>query len=451
MGPGDRMNWHQLLAKTRLGRESDPPLTDVRSEYLRDWDRIVYSSAFRRLQDKTQVFPLAESDYVRTRLTHSLEVSSVGRSLGTLAGAFVADNEGWQGNDLIAQDCGSIVGTACLAHDIGNPPFGHSGEDAIRHWFKSGNHRFLDQLAPDQKEDLLKFEGNAQGFRILTRLQNSTNSGGLQLTYAVLAAYTKYPRGSASSGCDTSRVSEKKFGYCAEDANNFQAVAQGVGLIEKRPGVFARHPLAFLMEAADDICYRIVDLEDGHRVGRVSFDTTQTLLEPIAVVSAGELSNSLSYQKIDDDKRKVEYLRAHAINTLIHGVVDVFKKKYESIMNGTLDRDLISLCDYTDALEQIKKVSTARVYSAPNVLHIEAAGFDVLGGLLDKVVPALLYDGSSDNHSLKKLRQVIPKQFCGGSTSYERLLAATDFVSGMTDTYAVNLFRRLSGIDLPNG
>jgi dGTPase len=442
------MNWDKLLSKTRLGRESSPSAKDVRSEYLRDWDRIVYSSAFRRLQDKTQVFPLAESDYVRTRLTHSLEVSSVGRSLGTLAGEIIAKRESVDSS--ILQDCGSIVATACLAHDIGNPPFGHSGEDAIRNWFKFAGRWCLDKIEPEHHEDFLNFEGNAQGFRVQTRLQNSTNQGGLQLTYAVLGAYTKYPRGSGSVGCNTELISEKKYGYFVGDADNFQKVANGISLIEKRPGVYARHPLAFLMEAADDICYRIVDLEDGHRVGRVSFQETEHLLWEI-VADTIHASSEAVYRAIDDPKQKIEYLRAHAISCLIDAVVDVFGQRYDEIMKGTLEEDLVSLCTLNPQLEAIKKKSKAQVYSTPNVLHIEAAGFKVLGGLLELVVPTLLAGGITENMSEKKLWDIIPLQFRKGATPYERLLSATDFVSGMTDTYAVTTYKRLSGIELPTG
>lgn len=442
-----RMDWKLLLNKTRLGREKDTVSEDIRSEYMRDWDRIVYSSAFRRLQDKTQVFPLAESDYVRTRLTHSIEVSSVGRSLGTLVGGFVAGKEGL---DESPQDFGNIVSTACLAHDIGNPPFGHSGEEAIRTWFRGSGEKYLDALSAHEREDFLNFEGNAQGFRILTRLQNAVDRGGFQLTYAVLAAYMKYPRGSYPEAFEKKVVSEKKFGYYLHDISSFVAIANGVGLIKRREGAYARHPLAFLMEAADDICYRVIDLEDGHRLGRVSFQETEGLLKPIAISPGEDIARS-SYAFIEDERGKVEYLRARAINNVIISVVEVFKSRYEDIMAGRLEEDLTSLCEYADRLEDIKAVSKKHVYSAPNVLHVEAAGFEVLGGLLDKVVPALLLDEDTRTSADKKIVTIVPPQFTRGATPYEKMLAATDFVSGMTDSFAVTLFRRLRGIELPSG
>lgn len=442
-----RMDWMRLLERARLARESDPLQNDVRSEYMRDWDRIVYSSAFRRMQDKTQVFPLAESDYVRTRLTHSIEVSSVGRSLGTLVGGFVVEKEKL---DIAPQDFGNIVATACLAHDIGNPPFGHSGEEAIRSWFSGSGSRFLSGLTVEEQEDFLNFEGNAQGFRILTRLQNAVGRGGMQLTYAVLAAYMKYPRASYPHNGNKSLVSEKKFGYYLNDRDTFLKVAKQVGLIEKREGTYTRHPLAFLMEAADDICYQVIDLEDGHRVGRVSFAETEVLLKPIAFQTNEDPLKS-SYADIDDERGKIEYLRARAINNMVESVVEVFKSHYESIMNGSFENDLTSHSAYLDQLELIRRVSREKVYAAPNVLHIEAAGFEVLGGLLDKVVPALVLDKDQSTSVDKKIYSIIPRQFTHGKSRYEQMLAATDFVSGMTDTYAVTLFRRLRGIDLPTG
>lgn len=446
------MDWKQLLSTERLGRGQEPK-TDARSEYQRDYDRIVFSSAFRRLQDKTQVFPLAESDYVRTRLTHSVEVSCVGRSLGTLAGSIVIKRSGLE--DFQAQEFGNIVAAACLAHDIGNPPFGHSGEDAIKTWFEGPGMSYLKDLAPEQKQDFLKFEGNAQGFRVLSRLQNKINGGGLQLTYAVLGAYSKYPRRAHVSSLEGSeKVSEKKFGFFIGDEEWFVKVADGLGLTKKLDGAWSRHPLAFLMEAADDICYRIVDLEDGHRLGRVTFAEAENLLKPIAFNSKSKGKQmSRSYRDIDenDDKGKFEYLRAKAINSLILDAISVFEENYDRLMQGTLEQDLMSQSRFSNELKAIKELSRRKVYVAPNVLHIEAAGFEVLGGLLDKIVPALIGTDSSRSSAEKKILEIIPEQFRKGKTHYERLLHATDFVSGMTDSFAVTLYRRLRGIELPRG
>lgn len=442
------MEWSKLLSNLRLCRSDEQNKEDVRSEFQRDYDRIVYSSAFRRLQDKTQVFPLAESDYVRTRLTHSIEVSCVGRSLGTLAGKLVIDKE-TSLQDIQPSEFGNIVAAACLAHDIGNPPFGHSGEDAISSWFKGEGTKYLCCLTEEEKADFLRFEGNAQGFRVLTRLQSAINRGGLQLTYAVLGAYCKYPRAAFIPDFDGSKnVSEKKFGFMQGDSELFKEVAENLGLKNKQDNAWSRHPLAFLMEAADDICYRIIDLEDGHRLGKVTFEETKKMLMKVASGKKGGIGNS--YALIDDDKKgKIEYLRAKAINNLITEAVESFKKNYNEIMKGTFERDLLSQTRYSSQLCEIKELSRIKVYESPNVLQIEAAGFEVLGGLLEKVVPALVNEDKTSAE--KKVLQLIPSQFTKGENKYEKLLCATDFVSGMTDSYAVTLYRRLRGIELPRG
>jgi dGTPase len=437
------MDWQRLVSTTRLGREDEHATTGVRTEYLRDWDRLVYSSAFRRLQDKTQVFPLSDSDYVRTRLTHSIEVSSVGRSLGMLCGQFICEKV--PGLRMDPQDFGSIIAAACLAHDIGNPPFGHSGEAAIQSWFNEKGTQYLETFSERERKDFLRFEGNAQGFRLITRLQNSHHRGGFQLTYAVLGAFGKYPRPSELP--KSKKISEKKFGYCADDAENFKAVAEGVGLVPKGDGAYCRHPLAFLMEAADDVCYNIVDLEDGHRLGRIPFVEAYRLLSPIAF-SSGQ-AESASYQLIDSNPGKVEYLRARAIGNLIESVVEVFKENYATIMDGEFEDDLVSKCKFASQLAAIKQVSISHIYTTRAVLEIEAAGFEILGGLLNKVAPALFTPEAERNLVQKKVAEIVPKQFNQGASPYQRLLGVTDYISGMTDTFALSMFRRLHGMELP--
>lgn len=441
------MDWKRLVSSKRLGRETPPSAADARSEYLKDWDRIVYSSAFRRLQDKAQVFPLAESDYVRTRLTHSIEVSSVGRSLGTLCGEFILAGTPGLADVIGAADFGSIVAAACLAHDIGNPPFGHSGEDAIQAWFADQGKGYLAGLTESQQADLCRFEGNAQGFRLISRLQNAVNRGGFQLTHAVLAAFAKYPRGASMPGMVRGRVSEKKFGYVDDDAANFAIVADDTGLIAKAPGAWCRHPLAFLMEAADDICYGVVDLEDGHRLGRVSFADVKALLWPIAFPD-GQAA-SASWTDIGDDDGRVEYLRARAIGNLVAATVAVFQREYADIMDGRFESDLVSRCRFSGELDAIADVSIRQIYATPAVLQIEAAGFEIIGGLLGKLVPALLSAEEGRSKAHRKIMQIVPAQFKSVDGDYRKLLGATDYVSGMTDTYALTLFRRLNGIELP--
>jgi dGTPase len=440
------MEWKTLLTTSRLGRETEPPSTDVRSEFQRDADRIVYSSAFRRMQDKTQVFPLAQSDYVRTRLTHSIEVAAVGRSLGTLAGAVARDTEDTE--VAPPSEFGNVVAAACLAHDIGNPPFGHSGESAIRSWFEDRGQEYLREVDEAAKTEFLKFEGNAQGFRILTRLQQPQNRGGLRLTHATLAVFSKYP--CASIGHTETRpddVSAKKFGFFRADEEHFRTVAKNVGLVEVGQTRWCRHPLTFLMEAADDICYRVIDLEDGCRVGRVPFEIAETLLRPIAT-AGGDRELEADYERIADEKGKVEFLRARAISELINAVRDSFREHYAKLMDGSFREDLISVTRFAEELKRIKAESVDRVYSVPHVVEIETAGFEILGGLLDRFVPALLWEpGAKGAHA--KFLDLIPRQYRGTDTAYARILAATDFVSGMTDGYALTLFRRLTGMELP--
>ena len=383
------MDWTTLFSKQRLGRK-DSGSVDARSPFQRDYDRIVFSSAFRRLQDKTQVFPLAESDYVRTRLTHSIEVSCVGRSLGTLVGAQVLKEHKVEA--VTAQDVGDIVAAASLAHDIGNPPFGHSGEDAIRNWFETRGKSYLSGMQPAEQEDLLKFEGNAQGFRALTRLQNPDNRGGLQLTYAVLGAFSKYPRQSIVPGMQGSKdVGEKKFGFFSVDSPSFKEIAKGLGLKIKAANAWSRHPLAFLTEAADDICYRIVDFEDGFRLGRVSFSEVEQPLKEIAFKTASRESQT-RYKIARDEHAQIEMLRAMAINTLVHAAVEVFSNNSKKILNGEFAASLLSKVPYRKPIRVIQKLSSEKIYATRPVAQIETAGFEVLGGLLDRVVPVLTRD-----------------------------------------------------------
>jgi dGTPase len=446
------MDWKNLLSWERLWKK-DEHEDPERSAFQRDFDRIVFSSSFRRLQDKTQVFPMAESDYVRTRLTHSIEVSSVGRSLGKKAGNHIKGE--LEKLRLVPAHVGEIVAAACLAHDIGNPPFGHSGEEAIADWFKS-NPDVLDGLSPVQREDLLKFEGNAQGFRQLTRLQHRHNKGGMQITHAVLGAFTKYPRQSLVDGLPAGkRVSEKKHGFFDQDRATFEEVAAKLGLERKAVGAWARHPLAFLVEAADDICYHIVDFEDGHRLGRVTFQEAADHLRPIAFPKERP-EEKTTYPTIDEGDKvaRVQYLRAQAIGTLIGAAATAFSDNLAKMLDGHLEQGLMDLTPYAKQLAEIKKLSFEKVYGSPKVVQIEAAGFEVVAGLLRFLVPAMLADAKNRSKRQEKVMQLVPPEYAAiaeKGTKYDRLLAATDFVSGMTDTYALSLYRKLMGMELPQG
>lgn len=456
------MNWTELLSKNRLGVSNGPEnhsQMQGRSEFQKDFDRVVFSSAFRRLQDKTQVFPMPESDFVHTRLTHSLEVSCIGRSLGNLSGERILMKYPALSKEFTAFHFGEIVSAACLAHDIGNPPFGHSGEDSIAEYFRAGNGRvFESRLERNQWNDFIKFEGNAQGFRILTRLQNPYVSGGLQLTYATLGAFVKYPKESYVEDLFNQpgqyAKQHRKFGFFQSEKELFKAAANhlklGTNSSDPKTCFYCRHPLSFLVEAADDICYRIMDLEDGFRLGLISFEQAEELLSGIA--QNGDLNGYAKRERND----KIGYLRAKAMNSLVEQISEAFAEKEEDILNGRFLDNLIYHIHSSAVLKQIKDISRDRIYSYRSVIERELAGYEVLGGLLDTFIEAVNESAmGAPSHKHSKILQLLPRQFMGADGNaeadlYTRLLKITDFVSGMTDSYAISLFRKIKGISLPN-
>jgi dGTPase len=451
------LEWEKLLTDSRLGEKIQPKqkLQDGRSEFQKDFDRIVFSPAFRRLQDKTQVFPLPESDFVHTRLTHSLEVSCVGRSLGNLVGETVIKRNPPLNNQFTKFHFGEIVAAACLAHDIGNPPFGHSGEDAIAEYFRSGNGQKFKLKIKDEKKwtDLVKYEGNAQGFRIITKLQNPKVKGGLNLTYSTLAAVTKYPRESyVSNQINLLRNKVyRKYGFFQAEKEIFKEVASATGLdcIKNEKNYWwCRHPLAFLVEAADDICYRVMDLEDGFRLGLISFKEAEDLLRPLVS------KQSLKDYRDKDEKDRIGYLRAVTINELVNELAKVFLDEEKNILSGKFENELISEIKRANALKRIKDISIAKIYKSRSVVEREVAGYEVLGGLLETFINSYneAYEGkiTSKNRSVfallpNRISEDIPDDL------YLRLLRIIDFVSGMTDSFAVSLFRKIKGISLPGG
>lgn len=452
------MQWSRLLSRRRLGTQAQPQVSSLRTDFQRDFDRIVFSSAFRRMQDKTQVFPLSRVDYIRTRLTHSLEASSIGRSLGTLVGEQVIRRHGLERFE--ASDFGDICAAACLAHDIGNPPFGHSGEDAIRHWARTadyGRHR-VEVLRGSEQEDFLAFEGNAQGFRILTRLQNPDNPGGLQLTCATLAAFSKYPRESFLGGGRYPGVSARKHGFVAEDRELFADVAEAVGLLRRDPlrAIWYRHPLAFLVEAADDISYRVIDIEDGFRLGYLKLDEVLELYTS-ALPAADDWERRLRH--MGDAKGKVEFLRAKVINAAVGQVVARFMDNEQAMLDGRFDQSLLEQLPARHSLGRLIDVAKERIYNAPEVVGIQTAGFQVIGELLEsfsQVLDDLAEHGAGANARSRMTVNLISDQFIGpggvpSGNTYTRLLRLSDYVAGMTDSYAVSLYKKITGISLPGG
>jgi dGTPase len=430
---------------------------DGRSQFHRDFDRIVFCSAFRRLQDKTQVFPLPENDFVHTRLTHSLEVSCVGRSLGHLIGIKILDRHKELKKEYTNSHFGEIIAAACLAHDIGNPPFGHSGEDAIAEYFKRGNGKQFEKALNNKCwNDLVKFEGNAQGFRIITKLQNPNIRGGLRLTHATLGAFTKYPKESdlPQKAIDKHGKSKiyKKFGFFQSEKEQFREVANETGLIKKEIKElewWSRHPLTYLVEASDDICYRIMDLEDGFRLGLLSFNETEELLMPLIDTT------KLKGYKDRNENDKIGYLRAKSISDIVQELANVFADEENYILADKFENDLISVIPAAKALENIKVISVDKIYSYRSVVEREVEGYEVLGGLLDAFITASneAAEGKASFKN-KNLLKLIPDQFLQNNGRphddlYIRLLNITDFVSGMTDSYAVSLFRKIRGISLP--
>ncbi len=450
------MDWNRLLSRARLGLSRQHPDSEARTDFQRDFDRIVFSSAFRRLQDKTQVFPLSQSDYVRTRLTHSLEVSSVGRSLGTMVGDSVIRRHALKG--VYPQDFGAVVAAACLAHDIGNPPFGHAGEDAIRLWFTTSTtgQTTLEQLTEAQQQDFLRFEGNAQGFRIIARLQSPDNRGGMQLTCATLGAFTKYPRASLLTAEPPPGIAFRKFGFCQDDRDLFVEIAGELELAPVAPEAWSRHPLAWLVEAADDICYRIIDVEDAFRLQQLAFKQVRDLLLPLT----GEPEHAQrKMQHLTRSREKIEYLRAKAIGAIIDQAHQCFMDHEDQILTGNLTGELLDLIPAAAAMRALKDCGETQVYVSKPVVEVEAAGFEVLGGLLEAFVTTvndLAARGPQASPKSRMLIHLIPEQFTGPGRQpvadlYRRVLAITDFVAGMTDSYAVALFKKLTGISLPTG
>ncbi len=447
-------NWRALLSPRRIGATESGKIAPDRSVFQQDYDRIVFSSAFRRLKDKTQVFPLAQSDYVRNRLTHSLEASCVGRSLGATVGRTLVERHQLQ-DALHASDFGAVVATACLAHDIGNPPFGHAGEDAIREWCSQPGGA-LDQLGLSgaQRADFERYEGNAQGFRQLTALQSPSNHGGLQLTAATLMAFSKYPCASHTSEQLDGR-SVKKFGFFQTEAALFTQAATEVGMIARGDGVWRRHPLAFLVEAADDICYRIVDLEDAARLGIVPYQDVEELLLNVA----GGAACTTRLPNIGDRQERIEYLRAKAIGQLVDEVGEIFLAHESAIVHGEYDEALLDESRVKKTLDVIETLSFDTIYVARSAMEIEAAGCEVISGLLDLFFTAVMQRADTPKEKRAPIRSqvlmtLLPAQFLGtdrlpDTDPYLRLMKVVDFICGMTDSYAMTLYRRLKGIELP--
>ena len=437
------MNWTDLLSTKRSA--SPQKSDDIRTSFQRDYDRIIFSSAFRRLQNKTQVFPLPGAIMVHNRLTHSLEVASVGRSIArmTYQKLVIIHPEL---KDVIS-DIDTVVAAACLAHDLGNPPFGHSGEDTISSYFKDGaGRRFESMVLPEQWSDLVAFEGNANAFRQLTHQFNGRRSGGLSLTAATLATLIKYPYPSYNKG------SRKKYNIFHSEIAIFKDIMSECGIprLDDTHLVYARHPLSFMMEAADDICYLVLDMEDAHKRGIISTHDIEScflaFFDPNKEKDFFE-HKALAYSQVSDINERMAFLRATLINKLVGCVSDIFAANYDAIMEGRFEKSLIAhLPDFeSQALEQCRTTSVKHIYRHPSVVKIELTGFNVIGTLMDDFCEAVFNPNTAYN---KKLLSLVPDQFMASDdTPYAKLQCVVDFISNMTDLYAVQLYKDLRGID----
>ncbi|WP_396157806.1 deoxyguanosinetriphosphate triphosphohydrolase [Flavobacterium sp.] len=438
------MTWEQLLSLKRQGDTSKRlriEQDDTRLGFEVDYDRIIFSSAFRSLQDKTQVIPLSKTDFVHTRLTHSLEVSVVGRSIGRLVGKKIIEKyphlrevHGYHMNDF-----GAIVAAAALAHDIGNPPFGHSGEKAIGEYFSIGKgQQYKDHLTPKQWQDLIDFEGNANGFSVLTSSRPGIE-GSLRLSYATLGAFTKYPKESLPKK-PTKNIADKKYGFFQSDKDFFKEVAEELGMISNKTGDdigYERHPFAFLVEAADDICYTIIDFEDGINLGLVSEDFALEYL--IKLVK--DTIDTAKYQTLTTKEDRISYLRALAIGNLINDAVRVFIENEEAILQGKFHFALTDKSKYKAQMDDIIKLSVRNIYQSREVIEKELSGYQIINNLLDKFITAYNnnHEGKATNYD-KLLLKILPeKHHLEKETLYERLLHICHFISMLTDGKAVQL------------
>lgn len=438
------MDWNRLISDKRLGLEQyHDPQPHTRSDFQRDYDRLIFSSPFRRLQNKTQVFPLPGSIFVHNRLTHSLEVSSVGRSMANETVNLLMERHAaspWAGK---LRDIGDIVATACLAHDLGNPPFGHNGEKTISTFFTEGSGLSLQKsLSPRQWTDFANFEGNANSFRLLTHQFNGRRPGGYAMTYSSLAAVVKYPYSSMLAG------TKGKFGYFQTEEEIYLKVADELGIPEIAPGRHARHPLVYLMEAADDICYQIMDIEDAHKLKILSTDEVITLL--LSFFDADERSHIRnSMRRLDDPNEQVGYMRSKVIGALVGGCAWEFADKEESILAGEYEGCLVGNLSplLSEAYAACSATAWDRIYRAPEVIDIEIAGNRIITYLMDNLVGAVV---EPDKAFSRLLLEKVPKQYDVRSADlYTRLQGVVDHVSAMTDVYALDLFRTLNAHTLP--
>ena len=443
------MEWKQLISNKRFGQEhKHAERHDDRSEFKRDYDRLIFSSAFRRLQNKTQVFPLPGSIFVHNRLTHSLEVASVGMSIGNDISRRVIQKRP-ELKDTLVEEIGTIVSAACLAHDLGNPPFGHSGEKAIQTFFSEGpGQKIKSMVSSEFWDDITHFEGNANAFRILTHRFKGRRQGGFVMTYSMLASIVKYPFASSLAG------NHGKFGFFASDAESYRKIADELGIFCKsapgEPLKYARHPLVYMVEAADDICYEIMDIEDSHKLKILSFAETEHLLLSFFDEDIQQkIRQRIIDEELTDENEKVVYMRASVIGKLENECVAAFLAHEEEILAGTFEGSLIDHISERQkkAYKECEKISYSKIYQSKPVLDIELSGYQIMATLMEVFVEAAV--NPSRFYSKQLLRRVSSQYDIENESLEERIMAVIDYISGMTDIYALDIYQKINGISLP--
>ena len=443
------MEWKQLISNKRFGQEhKHAERHDDRSEFKRDYDRLIFSSAFRRLQNKTQVFPLPGSIFVHNRLTHSLEVASVGMSIGNDISRRVIQKRP-ELKDTLVEEIGTIVSAACLAHDLGNPPFGHSGEKAIQTFFSEGpGQKIKSMVSSEFWDDITHFEGNANAFRILTHRFKGRRQGGFVMTYSMLASIVKYPFASSLAG------NHGKFGFFASEAESYRKIADELGISCKsapgEPLKYARHPLVYMVEAADDICYEIMDIEDSHKLKILSYAETEHLLLSFFDEDIQQkIRQRIIDEELTDENEKVVYMRASVIGKLENECVAAFLAHEEEILAGTFEGSLIDHISERQkkAYQECEKISYSKIYQSKPVLDIELSGYQIMATLMKVFVEAAV--NPSRFYSKQLLRRVSSQYDIENENLEERIMAVLDYISGMTDIYALDIYQKINGISLP--
>lgn len=444
------MDWKQLITNKRLGQEDHhPERHDDRTEFKRDYDRLIFSAPFRRMQNKTQVFPLPGSVFVHNRLTHCLEVASVGMSLGNDVSRMLMRDKYPELRNTLFEELGQIVSAACLAHDMGNPPFGHSGEKAIQTFFTEGKGLALrEQVSPRFWDDVTHFEGNANAFRILSHQFKGRRKGGFVMTYSMLASIVKYPWAASCAG------KKGKFGFFASEEAFFQRIAEEMGLMRLSADgealKYVRHPLVFLVEAADDICYEIMDIEDSHKLKILSFDETEELLLSFFDEQTQEgIRKRIKDESMTDSNEMIVYMRACVIGKLENECVKAFVENEEAILNGTFSGSLIQHISerQREAYLRCSKMSYNKIYRSKPVLDVELAGYKIMATLMEQMTEAVLHP---DRYYSQQLICRVSSQYDINADDLEsRVMAVLDYISGMTDVYALDVYQKINGISLP--